>query len=237
MGLAIDVAVAKTNKYASRESGDTAELVERPGGGFSVVSVDGQGSGGAAKSLSLLLTSKAVALIKEGVRDGAVARAAHDHLFAYRHGRVSATLDVLSVDLRTKSVIVTRNSATPMVLGRNGHYEVLSGGSGPIGLYHLTRPTVSQVPLAAGLQVILMTDGVATAGERGGPASIDLASLAAERFSPDLPADTVANCLLDEAIRCDQGRPRDDMTVVALSLTTHDHGTLVRRFAMYAPLP
>ncbi|MEA2594599.1 MAG: hypothetical protein QOF01_1068, partial [Thermomicrobiales bacterium] len=84
MALAIDVAIAKTNKYASRDSGDTAEVVERPGGGVSVVVVDGQGSGPAAKTLSMLLSSKAVSLLKEGVRDGAVARAVHDSLFAFR---------------------------------------------------------------------------------------------------------------------------------------------------------
>ena len=28
----MEMAIAKTNKYASRESGDTAEIVERPGG-------------------------------------------------------------------------------------------------------------------------------------------------------------------------------------------------------------
>ncbi len=44
MPLKIDVAVAKTNKYASRESGDTVEIVERPGGGISVILADGQGS-------------------------------------------------------------------------------------------------------------------------------------------------------------------------------------------------
>ena len=54
MPLKIDVAVVKTNKYASRESGDTVEIVERPGGGISVIMADGQGSGRAAKTLSLL---------------------------------------------------------------------------------------------------------------------------------------------------------------------------------------
>ena len=75
MPLKIDVAVAKTNKYASRESGDTVEMVERPGGGISVILADGQGSGRAAKTLSLLVTGKVTALLKEGVRDGASARA------------------------------------------------------------------------------------------------------------------------------------------------------------------
>src|SRR3954453_21768062 len=78
MPLKIDVAVVKTNKYASRESGDTVEIVERPGGGISVIMADGQGSGRAAKSLSLLVTAKVSTLFKEGVRDGGSARAATD---------------------------------------------------------------------------------------------------------------------------------------------------------------
>src|SRR6187401_2723332 len=100
MRLTLELGIAKINKYASRESGDTAEVVERPGGGLSVVVVDGQGSGAAAKALSMLLTAKAVSLLKEGVRDGAVARAVHDTLLAYRGGKVSASLDILSADLK-----------------------------------------------------------------------------------------------------------------------------------------
>lgn len=237
MGLAIEVAVAKTNKYASRESGDTAELVERPGGGLSVIMADGQGSGRAAKSLSLLVTSKAVALIKEGVRDGAVARGVHDYLFAYRHGQVSATLDILSVDLRSDTIVVTRNATAPMLLGRNSCYEVIAGGSGPIGLYHLTRPTVTQLPLEAGLRVVLCTDGVAASGVRAGRPEFDLAAFAAEAFPDDLGAAAIADRLLEEVVRRDDDRPGDDVTVVALALLPHQDTLLVRRQLATVPLP
>ena len=37
--MEIQIAVAKINKYAVSESGDTLEVVERPGGGLSVVLV------------------------------------------------------------------------------------------------------------------------------------------------------------------------------------------------------
>ena len=47
--MEIQIAVAKTNKYASMESGDTLEVVERPNGGLSVVLSDGQTSGKGAK--------------------------------------------------------------------------------------------------------------------------------------------------------------------------------------------
>src|SRR5438067_8465467 len=112
----VQVAVAKTNKYASRESGDTVEVVERPHGGFSIVLADGQGSGRSAKNLSHLVTTKAISLIKDGVRDGAVARSVHDYLFTYRGGRVSATLVILSVDMTSRTLVLTRNSHCPVLV-------------------------------------------------------------------------------------------------------------------------
>jgi len=237
MPLAIDVAIAKTNKYASRDSGDSAEVIERPGGGLSVVVVDGQGSGSAAKTLSMMLSSKAVSLLKEGVRDGAVARAVHDSLFAYRHGRVSASFDIVSVDLRTKTVIATRNAQTPVIVCRGGEIESLPTTSGPIGLYHFTRPTVSQLPAEPGLALVLFTDGVATAGDRIGSAGFDVASYLAESAACALGADELANRLLAEAIRRDNNRPADDLTVVAVVLRDHAEEPLIRRQSVRMPLP
>jgi len=79
--LEMRVAVAKVPRYGELESGDTLETIERPGGGFSFVLVDGQGSGRSAKTLSHLVATRAITLLKDGARDGAVARAVHDYLY------------------------------------------------------------------------------------------------------------------------------------------------------------
>ena len=42
--MELQVAVAKAGKYATRESGDTLEMIERPHGGLSFVLADGQTS-------------------------------------------------------------------------------------------------------------------------------------------------------------------------------------------------
>ncbi len=236
MALSIDLTIAKTNKYASRESGDTAEVVERPGGGISVVVADGQGSGRAAKSLSLLVTSKAVAMLKEGVRDGAVARGVHDHLFAYRHGQVSATLDILSVDLKAETVLVTRNAATPLLIDRGDGFEMVPSEAGPIGLYPLTRPAVTLLPMTAGVRVLLCTDGIAGAGGRLAGQTFDLPAFASA-WRGDASPRAIVDAVLDEAVRRDDGRPMDDMTVVALALRDHDEVPLVRRLTVTVPLP
>lgn len=235
--LTLDLGIAKTEKYASRDSGDTVELVERPGGGFSVVMIDGQGSGKAAKTLSLLLSSKAVALLKEGVRDGVVARATHDHLFMFRHGQVSATLDLLSVDMRTRTVVVTRNAESPMLFGDAEGFRTLDVETGPIGRYHWTRPSVRQFPLEAGLTIVLFTDGIPHSGRRAVLPPVDLPAVASERFGADDSAQVVADTLLAHAMERDGGRPGDDMAVVALRIRPHDAEGFIRRVQAQFPLP
>lgn len=235
--LLIDVGVAKTEKYASRESGDTVELVERPSGGFSVVMIDGQGSGKAAKTLSLLLSSKAVALVKEGVRDGVVARATHDYLFAFRHGQVSATLDLLSIDLKTRTIVITRNAETPMILGTGGAVTAITSESGQIGRYRWTKPTVTELPMSAGTEIMLCTDGIAHSGRRAALHPLDFADFGRQHFRLGLTAQDLADALLEEAIERDQGRPGDDMAVVALSLRQAAAHPSIRRMQLQVHAP
>ena len=218
--LSIDLAVAKTHKYASRESGDTVELVERPGGGMTLVMIDGQGSGKAAKTLSLLLSAKAVGLIKDGVRDGAVARATHDFLFAFRHGQVSATLDIVSVDMQTREVVVTRNADSPMLLRRHGELSVVPMASGPIGRTKFTRPAVQSFPAEAGVALVMFTDGITHSGLRQQLGPVDYEKLSSDVFSAELSAQEMADAVLEHARRRDNDRPGDDMAVIVLTVNT-----------------
>jgi serine phosphatase RsbU (regulator of sigma subunit) len=227
--LAIEIAIAKTHKYASRDSGDTAETVERPTGGMSVILVDGQGSGAAAKTLSMMVSSKTVALLKEGVRDGVAARGSHDFLHAYRHGRVSATLDIVSVDLASSTLVMTRNSPVPYVVGR------IESRTGPIGPHRHTRPAVDQYPIRPGLRVIVFTDGLVTAGGSAS-ATFDPAAFVNEHCAPASSAHELADRLLEAAIAADQGRPRDDMTVVAVTIDEAPDVQPIRRLRVSLPV-
>lgn len=229
------LAAAKTNHYATRESGDTVELVERPDGGFTMVLVDGQGHGMPAKLLSLQLTAKAVSLIKEGVRDGAVARAVSDYLHAYRGGRVSATLDLLSLDLHAAAVLVTRNAEVSGILRRGGQFSALTMTAGPLGVTRHSRPTVWRHEMEAGLAVVLYTDGIARAGARFGAVLDPVADLA-DLNDPDAPAQVLADRLLTAAVAADHGRPHDDMTAIALTISARDETTVVRRLTADVPL-
>lgn len=232
--LSIEFGVAKVNKYASRESGDTLEIVERPGGvgGVSAVLADGQGSGRAAKTLSHLVTSKAVQLLKDGVRDGVVARAISDYLLAYRYGQVSATLNIISADFVTRTLVMTCNNQVPSFVALlpsasndgNARTEIelqtLAESSVPIGLYPRTKPVVREWPLEAGLVAVSFTDGVFEAGQRYGE-RLDVAKtlqqiLMVQVETNQISAQGLADTLLATAQSRDKQRPADDMSVVVM---------------------
>lgn len=218
--LDVQIAVAKTNKYATGESGDTVESVERPHGGVSVVLADGQGSGRAAKSLSHLVTSKAISLLKDGVRDGSVARSVHDFLYTYRAGKVSVTLVILSVDLSSRTLVLSRNSHCPILLSRPDAtgLTVIDAPSNPIGIYAITKPVITELPLEAHTYVVTYSDGLMEAGAREGQ-PIDVPALVSAHLAEGpTTARGMADSLLEEALRLDANRPSDDMTALVLAV-------------------
>lgn len=235
----IRVAVAKAPKFGLRDSGDTAEVAERPRGGLSVVLADGQGHGRAAKRISALVVSKALSLVADGGRDGAVARVVHDYLFALRDGKVSATLTMISADLATGTLVVSRNSHCPVLVKRNGRTSVLSKATEPIGVHRWMKPAIDEWPLAPGTVLLTFTDGILNAGQRYGSA-LELKRLRKllAAASPER-VEELAEAALAQAMSCDQGRPGDDMTVVAVGLAEADAqpGSVpVRRMHVSLPL-
>ena len=158
--MEVRIAAAKVGKYATSESGDTLEMVERPHGGLSLVLADGQRSGRAAKAISNIVVRKAVALLAEGVRDGAVARAAHDYLFLHRGGQVSAELCIVSLDLVSRTLVVSRNSHCPVIVVKDGQLSLLDDHSLPIGIYSGTKPVIAELPLEPETTLVVFTDGL-----------------------------------------------------------------------------
>ena len=233
--MEVRIAVAKVNKYAVSESGDTLEVVERPGGGLSVVLADGQSSGRGAKAVSMMVVRKVIALLAEGVRDGAAARAASDALFAEKSGKVSSTLNIVSVDLQTKTLVLARNNECPMYLARSEEIEQLSEPSKSIGTTRNTKPIITEIPLEAGLTVVVYTDGLVHAGSRrGSPMDVGFTLRGLLEDSDPSPQE-IADALLSQAMRLDDGRPADDISVVVLRVTSNN-GDPVRRMSVRLPI-
>jgi serine phosphatase RsbU (regulator of sigma subunit) len=233
--MEVQIAVSKVNKYASSESGDTVEVIERPNGGLSVVLADGQSSGKGAKWISTMVVRKVISLLSEGVRDGAAARAASDYLYTERRGKVSATLNIVSVDMQTGTLVITRNNPAPVLLSTNDNICLLEEESQSIGIYRGTRPLINEIPLDAGTIVIIFSDGITHAGSRDGQ-SIDITTCVESLLDEEEPtAETIADTILKHAVMLDQGRPVDDISIVVLQVSKLT-GDNVRRMKVRLPL-
>ena len=237
--MEVQFAVAKIGKYATSESGDTLEMIERPHGGLSFVLVDGQRSGKSAKVISNLVARKAIQLLSEGVRDGAAARAAHDYLYTYRRGKVSATLNMLSVDMATKTFVISRNNDSPVIVytTTNGLY-LLDEPSRSVGVHRNTKPVITEIPILPGTILVVYTDGLRHAGSLSGRDSYDPVA-AVHRMICDesiTAARTLADTLLAEANARDNGRPRDDISVLVVAVQTGPQKDDVRRMDVSLPI-
>jgi serine phosphatase RsbU (regulator of sigma subunit) len=234
--MEIHAAVAKINKYATSESGDTLEIVERPNGGISIVLADGQTSGRGAKAISTMVVRKVIGLLAEGVRDGAAARAASDYLYTERNGKVTATLNILSADLQTGTIVITRNNPSPVFLARNDRVECISADSVSIGTSRNIRPSITEFALESGITIVMYTDGIRDAGDRTGQ-SLDICTLITAMLEDQDPsAQELADGILGQAIRLDDNRPGDDMSVVVLR-TKPIAADQIRRMTFLLPVP
>jgi serine phosphatase RsbU (regulator of sigma subunit) len=233
--MEIQIAVAKINKYAVSESGDTLEVVERPGGGLSVVLADGQSSGRGAKYISMMVVRRVIGLLAEGVRDGAAARAASDYLYSERNGKVSSTLNIISVDLTSETVVLARNNEAPMYIAREDSIECINEPSHSIGTARNIKPIIMEIPIQSGLTLVVYTDGLVHAGERKGTPMDVGTTLRGLLEENDPPPNELADALLSQAMRLDDNRPSDDISVVVLRVMQRT-GDDVRRMSVRLPI-
>jgi serine phosphatase RsbU (regulator of sigma subunit) len=233
--MEIQIGVAKINKYASAESGDTLEVVERPGGGLSVVLADGQRSGKSAKLISNMVVRKVISLLAEGVRDGAAARAASDYLYTHKDGKVQSTLNILSIDLESRSVVITRNNPSPVLAHSDGKTKALDEESQPVGLRRGTRPVINEIELRSGLTIVTFTDGLPFAGVRRDQA-MDIVAEFERLLAKGAAPQNVADELMAEALKREQDRPGDDISILVLGVLPRGKDE-VRRMWARLPLP
>ena len=233
--MEVQIAVAKVNKYAISESGDTLEVVERPNGGLSVVLADGQTSGRGAKAVSQLVVRKVIGLLAEGVRDGAAARAASDALYTEKQGKVICTLNIASVDLHSGTIVLARNNPSPIFICRGDQIDRRDEESIALGISRNVRPLITEIPVEPGLMILIYTDGLTHAGKRRGQPMDVEESLRFLMDDHNSSPQALADSLLAQAVSLDDNRPADDISVLVLKVTAR-MGDNVRRMTVRLPI-
>lgn len=217
--MEINIAVSKIDRFGVSTSGDTVEAVERPNGGISVVLADGEANGESHKSISTMVAHRVVDHISHGMRDGASIREASNRIFAEHDGKIRADLNVISVDLQTNTLLISRNSPVPVFLIDDEKVDCLASESTPIGFRENISPTIVELSIRPGMAIIVFSNGVYQAGRKDQHNPDICTTLEALIEGQDLFAQEIADFLLNRSIRLDDGRPKDDMSVVVLLVT------------------
>ena len=226
--MEIKISVVKVDKYHSGNSGDTVETIERPSGGISIILTDGKINNSDDKGISTMVSHKVLYEISQGVRDSAAIRHTSDKIFDEHKGNVLANLDLISVDCQTNTIIISRNNPVPMFLVTNEMVDCLTSDSIPIGGGTDIRPTIIELPINPGMAVIAFSDGVYYAGSDKSP-YLDFSTTIEALFEEQEPsAQEVAEHLLNRAVRLDEGRPKDDMSIIVL-FVSRDSTDKIRR--------
>jgi len=180
---------------------------------------DGQINGKSQKSISTMVSHRVIDHISDGVRDGAAIRATSSRLYSEYDGSIQADLNVVSADLQTNTIIISRNNPVPVFLIDGGKVDCLASLSEPIGTRADISPTIVELEIRLGMAVIAFSDGVHNAGLRNPSESDIRTTIEALIEEQEPPAQELADFLLHRAIRLNEGRPKDDMSVLIMQIS------------------
>jgi serine/threonine protein phosphatase PrpC len=132
-------------------------------------------------------------------------------------------------------LVITRNNPAPVFIAQRERVECLGSESSAIGLSRHIRPVISEIPLEYGTTIVMYTDGLLNAGMRNGQ-GFDICTLLESLLEDQEPtAQEIADSILLNAIRMDNDRPDDDMSIVVLRALPKERD-LIRRMTVFIPV-
>lgn len=232
--MELHAAISKTSRYSSVAQGDKVEIIERPRGGISIIMAEGKLSGRRSRSIAMKAVHSILSLIASGLHDGAASRTVLRNINDEHKGKAQVDLSIISCDLESQSIVITKNNATPVLTVFEGTVDYLRFDDS-INAEPSLEPSVYQFEIKEGRDFILVSDGILQAGTQYEQA-LDLQVSVESLFEDDEPAvQEVADAILNQAINQDLGRPCDDMTVTVLRISAAPP-TNIRRECVHFPI-
>ncbi len=233
--MELQATISKVDRFSSAEHGDKVEIIERPRGGISIIMAEGKLGGRRSKAIAMKAVHSVLTLIASGLHDGAASRVVLSNIAEEHLGKAQISLSIISCDLESHSIVITKNNTMPVLTVFDGEAEFLRFDSAT-DTDHCCAPSVFQFEIEEGRNFILVSDGILQAGSQF-EQPLDLRASVESLFEDDEPTvQEIADAILNQAIKQDLGRPRDDMTVTVLRISPSP-STSIRRECVFFPIP
>ena len=137
--------------------------------------------------------------------------------------------------MRSGTIVLTCNNPSPVFVSRGDKTDCINTGSIPLGTSRDVRPVITEIEIELGLTIVVYTDGLTHAGDRRGRA-MDVCEVIRSLLEEQDPApQELADSLLAYAVKLDDNRPTDDISVLVLKVVPRT-GDEVRRMGIRLPI-
>ncbi|MCL1863425.1 MAG: stage II sporulation protein E [Defluviitaleaceae bacterium] len=195
---------------SKRGNGDSYSSMELRNGSSLLVLSDGMGSGERARRESAATVGLLEDFIESGFDKELAVRMINSVLILKSNEESFSTLDICSIDLYTGNAEFIKIGAAETYVLRDGHVNVISSSSLPIGMLNEIDLEITERTLRHGDIILMATDGATTAGESD--STWLKTALKTCRYAN--PQD-IADHLLGEAEKRSRSGLKDDITIMA----------------------
>lgn len=208
----IETGVAIAAKGGGLISGDSYAVTEIGSGKYVLAISDGMGNGARAREESMETIRLLRKMLQSGISEPVAIRSINSVLSLRTTDEMYATLDLAVVNLHNARVRFLKIGSAPSFIKRGNEIIQLEANNIPIGIIDFVTLDIVQDQLQHGDLLIMMSDGI-----YDGPKYIKNIDVWLKRKISDIETNEpqeIADLLLEEVIRTNDGMIRDDMTIV-----------------------
>lgn len=199
--------LASCNKSGNTESGDCHSIIRLGKDRFLLALCDGMGSGKGAHKMSAMTLGLIENFYKVGF-DNDVVLESVNKLLAINNQENYSTLDVCLLDLNNEIADFIKVGSPFGLIKRDGNIEIVEGGALPIGALDNISPATKKTTISTKDLIIMVTDGITDAFVSQENIIEYVSKLASNN------PQTLAESILNEALRLNDMTAKDDMTVL-----------------------
>ena len=208
----LQVGIAKTTKKGSPISGDTSLQTKLEDGKYLLAISDGMGSGPEARKSSKIAIKMLERLLTSGFEKENSVKLINSTVSANTDEDMYATLDVEIFDLYAGNVEFIKNGACPTYIKRDNGVQILKSQSLPTGIIDDIDLATYDKDLKDGDILVICTDGIIDSNKEYLNKELWVKYLLEDINTDDVQQ--IADIIVKEAIDCDYGQEKDDMTVI-----------------------
>ena len=200
-------------------SGDTHAATDLGNGRYAVAVSDGMGNGERARRESRAAIELLKRLLTAGFHEKLAIQTVNSTLLLRSQDEMFTTLDMALIDLFTARAEFLKIGSAPSFIRRGNQVRVISSANIPMGILQSIEVQAIDEELQAGDILILLSDGLYDAQRRLYDKE-DWLKGQIERLETNDPQ-SIADTLIEAAIRLNHGEIHDDMTVLVAVIEHH----------------